>query len=120
MGAQPCAFDFVFTRCVRARGRSREFFSTGLNRTSAEILLGEEYAYKFSKVRSIHEKLVFFNNVSSGGNYRMNFDTSMVTAVRKWFSWQFTVSDRYLSNPLAGRKSNDVLFTTGLRLTFAK
>ncbi|MBV9397547.1 MAG: hypothetical protein JO062_06190 [Bryobacterales bacterium] len=45
---------------------------------------------------------------------------TVVTALRKWFGWQFTASDRYLSNPDVGRKKNDVLFATGLRLTFAK
>jgi putative salt-induced outer membrane protein len=99
---------------------NREFFSTGLNRTSAEVLLGEEFTHKFSARSSFVQKLVFFPNVSDGGNYRMNFDASLVTAVRRWFSFQFSASDRYLSNPVAGRKSNDVLFTTGLRLTFAK
>ena len=52
-------------------------------------------------------------------NYRVNFDLSAVTAIRKWFGWQFTVSDRFLSNPIAGRKDNDILISTGLRLTFA-
>ena len=50
----------------------------------------------------------------------MNFDASLVTAVRKWFSWQFAFSDRYLSDPLPGRQSNDTLLTMGARLTFAK
>jgi ATP synthase F1 beta subunit len=99
---------------------NREFFSSGLNRTSAEVLLGEEFMHKFNARSSFLQRLVFFPNVSDGGNYRMNFDASLVTAVRRWFSFQFSASDRYLSNPLAGRKSNDVLFTTGLRLTFAK
>ncbi len=108
-------FDVLFGMAA-----NREFFSTGLNRSSAEVVLGEEFVRKFSGVTSLHEKLVFYPNMSSGGEFRMNFDTSMVTAIRKWFAWQFSVSDRYLSNPLAGRKSNDVLFTTGLRVTFAK
>jgi len=99
---------------------NREFFSTGLERTSAEILVGDEFLHKLSGSSSFHQKLVFYPNVSDAGNYRMNFDMSLVTAVRKWFSWQFTASDRYLSNPVLGRKSNDVLFSTGLRLTFAK
>jgi putative salt-induced outer membrane protein YdiY len=98
----------------------REFFSTGLNRTFAEVLLGEEFTHKFNKVSSIHERLVLYPNVSSIGDYRMNFDTSMVTVIRRFLSWQFSVSDRYLTNPIAGKKGNDVLFTTGFRLTFAK
>jgi len=50
----------------------------------------------------------------------MNFDTTFVTALKKWFSLQFTFSDRYLSNPVPGRKTNDVLYSTGVRLTFAQ
>jgi len=34
--------------------------------------------------------------------------------------WHLTLSNRYLSNPLPGTKKNDVLFTTGIRLTFAR
>jgi hypothetical protein len=29
-------------------------------------------------------------------------DLSAVTAIKKWFGWQFTVSDRFLSNPNCG------------------
>jgi putative salt-induced outer membrane protein YdiY len=99
---------------------NREYFSTGLTRTSTEILAGEELNRKLTGAASLHERFVFFPNVTDTGSYRMNFDTSAVAAIAKWMSWQITVSDRYLSNPLAGRKSNDILFTTGLRLTFAK
>jgi len=99
---------------------NREFFSTGLNRTSAELLLGDDFVHKFSTAAHIEQKLDFFTNLSDTGAYRMNFDISGVTAIRKWFSWQVTVSDRFLSNPVPGRKKNDVLFSTGLRVTFAK
>jgi putative salt-induced outer membrane protein YdiY len=99
---------------------NREFFTTGLHRTSAEILLGEELTHKLFANSSLHEKLTFYPNVSDSGNFRTNFDASVSTAIRKWFSWQVSLSDRYLSNPVPGRKKNDVLFTTGLRLSFAK
>lgn len=107
----------------------REFFSpapgspvgtAGINHSYAEILLGEELTHKFTKTTSLHENLVFYPNVSSVGNYRMNFDISLVAAIKKWMSFQATASDRYLSNPVPGRKPNDILFTTGLRFTFAK
>jgi putative salt-induced outer membrane protein YdiY len=99
---------------------NREFFSSGLNRTSAEVLLGEELTENFSKATALHQKLTFFPDVSRGGDYRMNFDLSAVTAIKKWFSWQVTASDRLLSSPVIGRKKNDIIFTTGLRVTFAK
>jgi putative salt-induced outer membrane protein YdiY len=98
----------------------REFFSTGLNRTSAEVLLGQEYTHKFTAATSLAEKLTFFPDVSDRGNYRLNFDTTAVTVIKKWLSWQLSASDRLISNPAPGRKKNDVLLTTGLRITFAK
>ncbi len=99
---------------------NREFFATGLKRTSTEALLGQEFIYKFTERTSFREKLVFFPNMSNTGNYRLNFDTSLVTAIRRWLGFQVTVSDRYLSNPILGRKKNDTLFTTGFRLTFTQ
>ncbi len=98
---------------------NREFFSNGLNRTHGEALLGQTFTHKFNKATSVQQRFFFYPGFSNSGN-RMNFDTSLVTAVRKWFSWQFAFSDRYLSDPLPGRKSNDTLFTTGARLTFTK
>ena len=98
----------------------REFFSTGLNRTSAELLVGDDFLHKFSASTHVEQKLDFFTNLSDTGAYRVNFDLSAVTLIRKWFSWQFTVSDRYLSNPVPGRKKNDAIFSTGLRVSFGK
>jgi len=101
-------------------GLNREFFSTGLQRTSAEILLGEELTHKFTKTTSLHEKLTFLPNVSDSGAYRMNFDVGLATSIKKWLSWQLSYSNRYLSNPVPGRNKSDNLFTTGVRVTFAK
>ena len=98
---------------------NREFFSTGLRRNSAEIIIGEDLSHKVSSNTSIQQRMRFFPNVSNGGAYRFNFDTTLSTAFARWFSLQFTVSDRYLSNPVPGRKNNDVLFSTGVRLSFA-
>jgi hypothetical protein len=61
-----------------------------------------------------------FNNLSDTGAYRVNADLSFVTKDRKWLSWNVALSDRYLSNPVPGRKTNDWLYTTGLGVTFGK
>src|SRR5580658_611994 len=98
----------------------KEYFSTGLDRSFMEVVVGEEFVHKMSAATSIHEQLSLFPNMTATGNYRVNFDFSAVTAIKKWFGWQFTVSDRFLSNPLPGRKDNDIIISTGLRLTFAK
>jgi len=40
------------------------------------------------------------------------------TKINKWLAWQTAVSDRYLSNPIPGTKSNDIILTTGLNFSF--
>jgi putative salt-induced outer membrane protein YdiY len=110
-------FDALFGASL-----NREFFSnsSALNRTSGEILVGEEYIHKISDVFSVRQKMVFYPNVTDTGSYRINFDAAAVTILRKWLSWQVSISDRFLSNPVFGRQKNDALFTTGIRITFAR
>ncbi|HEU0005819.1 MAG TPA: DUF481 domain-containing protein [Terriglobia bacterium] len=98
---------------------NKEFFSTGLNRSSGEILFGEELSHKLSTSTSLQQRFVVYPNLSDTGEYRMNWDSSAITRLSRWLSWQITISDRFLSNPVPGRKKNDVLFTTGLRFTFS-
>jgi len=43
-----------------------------------------------------------------------------VTAIRKWLGFQVAGVDRFLSNPVQGRQRNDLVFTAGFRLSFAK
>lgn len=90
------------------------------NRSSAEVLFGNELGYQFTQVFGVTQKFVFFPNISNAGEYRINFDASAVARVAKWLSFQMTVSDRYLSLPVLGAKTNDTLFTTGVRVTFAR
>jgi putative salt-induced outer membrane protein YdiY len=95
---------------------NQEFFST-LTRRSAELLAGEELDKKLSSAFSFKETLEFYPNLTNLGEYRMVFDTAAITKISKLLSWQFDVSDRYLSNPLLGLKGNDLLLTTGIRVT---
>lgn len=99
---------------------NKEFFSTGLNRTSGEILFGEELSHKLSNITSLQQRFVVYPNLTETGEYRMNWDSSAITRLNRWLSWQLTLSDRFLSNPVPGRKKNDILFTTGLRITFSR
>jgi putative salt-induced outer membrane protein YdiY len=99
---------------------NREKFNTPLTRNSAELYWGNNLLHKFSKITSLTQSFRMFNNVSELGEYRINFDLGAVTTLKKWLSWQLTVSDRYLSNPLPDRKQNDVLFTTGIRVNFSR
>lgn len=96
------------------------FYSTGVSIRTGEVVLGEQYSYQFSGRSSFTEQLQFFPNVSLLGQYRGTFDTAMITKLNNWLSWQITFQDRYVSNPIPGIKNNDLLLSTGIRLTYGK
>jgi putative salt-induced outer membrane protein YdiY len=95
-------------------------FPTGLTRKTGEVLAGEELNMKLNDRFALTEKVSLFPNISDSGQYRFQFDATAATKLKTWLSWQLTFSDRYLSNPLPGLKSNDELLSTGLRVTFGK
>jgi len=97
---------------------NREKFSTGLTRNSAEALFGDELSYKMSGVTTLSQRAVLFPNLSDFGKYRFAFDLTGVTKLTRQLGLQATISDRYQSNPLPGVKKNDLLLTTGIRVTF--
>ncbi len=101
-------------------GLDKEFFTTGLNRTSGEVLLGETYSHKFSKLVTLTEGLQFFPNLTETGEFRSVFNLGWVTQLTKVLSWQVTFTNLYLSNPPPGVKTTDAILTTGLRFTFGK
>jgi putative salt-induced outer membrane protein YdiY len=96
---------------------NREYFD-GVNndRTSAEAQLGQTLNHQLNRRVALKEQLYFFPNLTSGGQYRINFDAAMVADINRRIGWQVTLSDRYLSDPPGGFKQNDLLLTTGLRV----
>ena len=104
---------------VFAGGSSnQEYFGSGLRRKSGESVAGEEWTYRITDNTSFTERLAVYSNLSNLGEYRITFDSTATTRLNDWLSWQATLSDRYLSNPRAGKRPNDLLFTTGIRITF--
>jgi putative salt-induced outer membrane protein YdiY len=101
-------------------GLNKEFFTSGLSRTSGEILLGEACSRKFSKVTTLNQSLQIFPNLTDTGEFRSVFSLGLVTQLTKVLSWQVTFTNLYLSNPPVGVKTTDVIMTTGLRFTFGK
>lgn len=99
---------------------NRESFSTPLTRNSAEGYWGDDFTRKISAKTSIHQSFRMFNNFTDTGTYRMNFDLAAVANFWKWLAWQVSASDRFLSNPVPGRQKNDILLTTGFRISFAR
>lgn len=96
---------------------NREYFKGDFNdRSSAEAQVGQTLSHRFNSRVSLKEQLFLFPNLSNGGEYRVNFDTSLVTGITRRIGWQLTLSDRYLSNPPFGFEKNDLLLTTGLKI----
>jgi putative salt-induced outer membrane protein YdiY len=98
----------------------REGFMDNTSRNSAEANFGDDLLYKFSAATSLTQSFRMYPNLNDTGQYRLNFDLSAVTALKKWLGWHVSASDRFLSDPVQGRLRNDVLLSTGFRLTFAK
>jgi hypothetical protein len=95
----------------------RENFSTPLTRNSAEFFWGDDLTHKMNNSLALVQSYRMFNSFSSS-DFRVNFDAGAVTKLADWLVWNLTVSDRYLSNPVPGRLGNDVIYSTGLGVTF--
>jgi hypothetical protein len=104
---------------------NREKFSppspqTAFTRNSGEAYFGDEFTYKLNTATSLYQNMRFFPNLSDTGEYRLNFDLGANTKLASWLLWNVAVSDRLLSNPVPGRQKNDLLYTTGIAITFAR
>lgn len=103
---------------------NHEKFSPGTSadftRNSAEAYWGDEFNYKLGARTTLAQTFRMFNNLSNTGAYRANFDIGTTMQLTKWLIWNLSFSDRYLSNPVTGRKKNDMLYTTGLGFAFAR
>ncbi|HEY7546259.1 MAG TPA: DUF481 domain-containing protein, partial [Blastocatellia bacterium] len=94
---------------------NKEYFEGDIDdRSSAELNLGQTLSWRLGSRSSLREMFFVFPNLSEGGQYRLNFDTTLTTDITRRIGWQLTLSDRYLSNPPAGLDNNDLLLTTGL------
>jgi hypothetical protein len=109
---------------------TREKFSTPLastgalespqfSRQGAELYWGNDFAFKFASRSSLKQSFRMFDNISDAGQYRLNFDLGSETKLSRWLAWQVTASDRFLSNPSPGRKTNDLLISSGIRVSFS-
>jgi putative salt-induced outer membrane protein len=96
------------------------FYSIPLTVRSGEVMAGEFLSYAASSRTSFTERFDFFPNLSDIGAYRFLFNLGATTKLNSWLAWQATFNDGYVSNPPPLIKKNDLLLSTGLRLTFGK
>ena len=91
-----------------------------VQRNLAAGQVGEELTLKLGKSTSLLQSLAFFPAVTENerGNYRTSFRLGTITKISKWLGWQNNLSDIYVTNPPAGKKQNELVFTSGLHLAF--
>lgn len=97
-----------------------ENFSTGLQRNSAEVTIGEEFKHKLNERVKFNKRFVLYPNVSRPGEFRALLDASLQTDVNSWLGLYLTVGNRYNSQPVLQTEKNDFLLSTGLRVSFGK
>lgn len=98
---------------------TRESYTT-LHRNLVALTLGEELMHKLGKSTVLNQKLYFFPDLNSAGDFRGTFDFASVTKISKRFGWQNSFADVYVTNPPVGKRQNDVILTTGLNLSFGE
>jgi hypothetical protein len=87
-------------------------------KTAADGYWGDDFAYKVTPASSLVQSFRMFNNFSDSHDFRANFDVASTTKIGKWFTWNLGFSFKYLNDPAPGRKTNDILYTTGLGIVF--
>ena len=100
-------------------GTTDVFESYGKTNKFAALTLGEELNQKLGKSTVVTQNLYFYPDLQQTGEYRGTFNLGTVTKLNKWLGWQNQFGDIYVTNPPTGSKQNDVIFTTGLNISFA-
>jgi putative salt-induced outer membrane protein YdiY len=109
-----------YTRQSYGAGATAVGFSPGVTRNILGLTLGEAFMHKFGALTTLTEDFTFYPELTpDAGQYLFAFDAGATTQIHKWLGWNLTVSDRYVSNPpVPGTKTNDVIFATGLTVSF--
>jgi putative salt-induced outer membrane protein YdiY len=112
--SEPTTLDFL-----GGLNYTRESYTT-LSRNLVALTLGEELMHKAGKSTVVNQRLYFFPNLNSAGDFRGTFDFATVTKINKRLGWQNSFSDVYVTNPPLGKKQNDIILTTGLNVSFGQ
>jgi putative salt-induced outer membrane protein len=95
------------------------YTSYGVTNRFVALSMNETLNQNLGKSTVLNEAGGFFPDLQQTGQYRAIVNIGTVTKLSKVLGWQNQFNDIYVSNPPIGTKTNDVIFTTGLNLTFA-
>jgi hypothetical protein len=96
---------------------TRESYSTGILRSVAAATVGDTFTHQWNAT-SINQTFSIYPQLSSVGPYRFAFNVTVATKIRAWLGWQTTLGDLYISDPIPGTVANDLVFSTGINVTF--
>lgn len=99
-------------------GYTYENYSTGITNNIINATVGEEFMHQFTASTSMTERLYFYPYLNQNGNYRGTFDFGLASKFYRSLTWNLNFGDIYNSQPVPGKKDNDLLLTTGLGVTF--
>ena len=91
---------------------------TAFTRNFAAATLGDEFMHKLYGSTVLTQSFYFYPDFNNTGEYRTTFSFGTVTKISKWLGWQNAFGDIYVSDPPLGKKKNDIIFTTGLNISF--
>ncbi len=94
------------------------FGSYGTTNRFLALTLGNSLDAKLGKNTVLTQTAGFFPDLQKTGEYRFTFNLGTVTKLNSWLGWQNQFSDIYVTNPPLSAKKNDVIFTTGLNISF--
>ena len=99
-------------------GYTYENYVGGVVNNFINATVGEVLSHNFTENTAINEKLYFFPYLNDAGNYRGTFDFGVASKFYHALTWNLNFGDIYNSQPLVGKKNNDLVLTTGLGVTF--
>jgi hypothetical protein len=99
-------------------GYTYENYATGLVNNFINANIGEEFTHNFTDTTSIYERFYFFPYLNDAGNYRGTANFGVASKFYHALTWNLDFGDIYNSQPVLGKKNNDLVLTTGIGLTF--
>ncbi len=92
---------------------------TNVQQNYVGFTVGEDFKKKIGSASTFTQDFFYYPDLNAFGQYRYAVDAAWVTQIKKWFGWQFSFGDRYISNPpILGTKNNDLIVSTGVNLSF--
>lgn len=103
-----------------AGGGWNRTWMVGPNTDTPEALAGNTFKHKINSKLRLQQSFTIYQNMTDINEFRFIFDTTVSVDITKRIGWHFTIGDRYNNDPAGNARSNDFLFTTGMRWNFGK